>query len=85
MKNRIVKQIKFRSSQDVKDFVFIISTLPRNVQVKLKCNNTVVDGKSILGVLSLSTNKIIEVIILSETDISEDKITRLINQWIVKE
>lgn len=85
MKNTITKQIKFHSSQDVKDFVFIISTLPRNVQVKLKCNNTIVDGKSILGVLSLSTNKIIEVIILSETDISEDKITRLINQWIVKE
>lgn len=85
MKNTIIKKIKFYSSQDVKDFVFKISALPRSVQVKLKCNNTIVDGKSILGVLSLSTSEIIEIIISSETSINENEVTKLINQWIVKE
>lgn len=83
--NTIVEKVKLCSSRDVKDFVFVISELPRNVQVKVRHNNSVADGKSILGVLNLSTNGIVEVSVSGTGEYGENKIRKILNQWIVEE
>lgn len=83
--NTIVEKIKLCSSRDVKDFVFAISTLPRNIQVKVRHNNSVADGKSILGMLNLSTKGVVEVSVLGTDRYNEKEIKKLLNQWIVEE
>lgn len=83
--NTIVEKVKLCSSRDVKDFVFAISELPRNVQVKIRHNNSIADGRSILGVLNLSTNGIVEVSVSGTGEYGENKIRKILNQWIVEE
>ena len=81
--NTIVEKIKLCSSRDVKDFVFAI--LPRNIQVKVLHNNSVADGRSILGVLNLSTNGIVEVRVSGIGEYGENKVRKILNQWITEE
>ncbi len=83
--NTIVEKIKLCSSRDVKDFVFAISALPRNIQVKVLHNNSVADGRSILGVLNLSTNGIVEVRVSGIGEYGENKVRKILNQWITEE
>ena len=49
----IFKRIMLQTPQDVKNFCYSVSSLPRNVSVKVKHDTYVVDGKSILGMFSL--------------------------------
>lgn len=48
-------------------------------------NNSVADGRSILGVLSLSTNGIVEVSVSGMKMCNENEIRKMLNQWIVEE
>ncbi len=83
--NTVIEKIKLCSTRDVKDFVFAISALPKNVQVKVRHSNSVADGKGILGVLNLSTNGIVEVSISETGEYNEKEIRKTLNQWIVEE
>lgn len=81
----IIKKIKFNSSKDVKDFVFTTTTkLPNTIQIKLKNNDCIVNGRSILGVLSLSEKGLIDLMI-SNCSFDETEIYKIFNQWIVED
>ena len=79
----ITAQIILKTSQDVKDFVFKTSSLPKDVQVKVMYDDCVVDGKSILGLLSINTKGILTVKILSNKT-PDVQILKAIKPWILK-
>ena len=57
MESMMRKTIKLVTPQDVKNFCFAASELPRNVSAMVSHGKAVVDAKSILGMFSLDLNE----------------------------
>lgn len=74
----------FDNPQNVKSFVFATSSLPNSMQIKIIQDDSVVDGKSILGVLSLDFTKPVEVKFIHNQPINKDLIKQF-NQWIAED
>ncbi len=74
-------KIVLPTARDVKDFVFTVSTLPVGIQIKVGHGDFVVDGRSILGLLSIHTKGVLTVKIISEKPIGTD-MHRLLYPWI---
>lgn len=83
MKDMITKQIKLVTPQDVKDFCFAASGLPRNVNVVVSHNEFRVDGRSILGMFGLNLSEPVTLIITSENDLDKGKIDKIFALWEV--
>ena len=75
-------QIVLPTAKDVKDFVFAVSTLPVGIQIKAGRGDFVVDGRSILGLLSIHTKGVLTVRIISEKPINEKDMYRLLYPWV---
>lgn len=78
-------KILLNTSKDVKDFVFAVSTLPSGIQIKVSHGDFVVDGRSILGLLSIHTKGILNVETVSEKPVDENSISRLLYPWSIPE
>lgn len=74
----------FDNPQNVKNFVFTTSSLPNSMQIKIVQDDSVVDGKSILGILSLDFTKPVEVRFIYNQPINKDSIKQF-NQWVVED
>lgn len=83
MKDMITKQIKLVTPQDVKEFCFAASGLPRNVSAVVSHNEFRVDGKSILGMFGLNLSEPVTLTITSEENLNVEKINTLFNKWEV--
>lgn len=83
MENIIRKTIKLVTPQDVKDFCFAASELPRNVSAMASHGKAIVDAKSILGMFSLDLSESVILTITSENDFDAKKINSLFNKWEV--
>lgn len=83
MENIIRKTIKLVTPQDVKDFCFAASELPRNVSAMASHGKAIVDAKSILGMFSLDLSESIILTITSENDFDTKKINSLFDKWEV--
>lgn len=60
------KLITFQDTQQIVRFVNLANKLDFDVDVK--CGSRVVDGKSILGVMSLASSRAVEIVFHSVTD-----------------
>lgn len=83
MENIIRKTIKLVTPQDVKDFCFASSELPRNVSAMASHGKAVVDAKSILGMFSLDLSETVTLTMTSENDFDIEKINSLFKKWEV--
>lgn len=72
----------FHTTKNVKDFCFEAGSLPNAMQIKVIQNDSIVDGKSILGVLSLDFAKRVTVSFTYNKPINEN-ILKIFNQWTV--
>lgn len=72
----------FHTAKNVKDFCFEVGSLPKTMQVKVIQNDSIADGKSILGVLSLDFTKRVTVSFTYNKPIDEN-ILKIFNQWTV--
>lgn len=72
----------FGDPQNVKNFVFATSSLPNSMQVKIFQDTIIVDGKSILGVLSLDFTKMVSVKFIDNKPIDKN-LLKIFNQWII--
>ena len=85
MNDVIFKRIMLQTPQDVKKFCYSVSSLPRNVSVKVKHDTYVVDGKSILGMFSLDLSNPVDVIFESRDLLNPEIINRAIYPWELEE
>ena len=83
MNDVIFKRIMLQTPQDVKNFCYSVSSLPRNVSVKVKHDTYVVDGKSILGMFSLDLSQPVDIIFDSKDLLDPDKVNKAIYPWEV--
>ena len=85
MNDVIFKRIMLQTTQDVKNFCYSVSNLPRNVSVKVKHDTYVVDGKSILGMFSLDLSNPVDVIFESVDLLNPEVINKTIYPWELEE
>lgn len=85
MENTLEFNVFLSTSQDVKDFCFAASAMPRNTLVKALHGDYIVDGRSILGVFSLNLSEPITAVFESENEIDKEKIMKAFNPWIIKD
>ena len=85
MNDVIFKRIMLQTRQDLKNFCYSVSSVPRNVSVKVKHDTYVVDGKSILGMFSLDLSNPVDVIFESVDWVNPEVINRAISRWEVEE
>ena len=85
MNDVIFKRIMLQTPQDVKNFCYSVSSLPRNVSVKVKHDTYVVDGKSILGMFSLDLSNPVDVICESVDLLNPEVINKAIYSWELEE
>lgn len=83
MNDVIFKRIMLQTPQDVKNFCYSVSSLPRNVSVKVKHDTYVVDGKSILGMFSLNLSDPVTVVIESKDLLNSDEVDKIFYPWEV--
>lgn len=72
----------FHTTKNVKEFCFKACSLPKTMQVKVIQDDSMVDGKSILGVLSLDFTKRVTVSFTYNKPIGEN-LLKIFNQWTV--
>ena len=84
MNDVIFKRIMLQTPQDVKNFCYSVSSLPRSISVKVK-HDTYVDGKSILGMFSLDLSKPVDVVFESVDLLNPEVINRAIYPWELEE
>lgn len=85
MENKLEIKVSLNTSQDVKDFCFAASAMPRNISVKALHGDYIVDGRSILGVFSLNLSEPITAVFESVNEIDKEKIMKVFDLWIVKD
>lgn len=83
--NVIERRIYLKTPQDVKDFCYAASALPRTVSVKVTHNEYIVDGKSILGMFSLNLSQPVTVQFVGNKDLNYGDIKSLFNAWIAED
>ena len=83
----LVTKVRFVFPQDIRDFVY--ATQAYKFKVSVQSENYIVNGKSILGVLSLDLTKPVEVIVdtglmshFNEEDYKQYLVD--IDRWVVK-
>jgi len=81
MKSMMRKTIKLATPQDVKEFYFAASELPRNVSAIVSHNEFRVDGKSILGMFGLNLSEPVTLTITSEENLDKKRIDDLFSKW----
>lgn len=82
MSQKMMIDMVFHTPQNVKSFCFATSSLPNTIQVKVVQDDSIVDGKSILGVLSLDFTKNVSVNFTSSKPIDKN-LLKIFNQWTV--
>ena len=80
----IKTKIFLKTSQDVKDFVFTTSQFSNSVQVKVKHGDSVADGKSILGLLSINTKGVLDLEVIGDNSMTEQETLHALNNWIME-
>jgi hypothetical protein len=83
MESIVRKTIKLITPQDVKEFCFAASELPRNVSAIVSHNEIRVDAKSILGVLSLNLSEPVILTVTSEDNLNMNRLDHLFKEWEV--
>lgn len=83
MESMMRKTIKLVTPQDVKEFCFAASELPRNVSAMVSHGKAVVDAKSILGMFSLDLSEPVTLTMTSENNLDTEKINSLFAPWEV--
>lgn len=73
---------KFVTVRDVTELSQISATFPRNVEIDVSHGKYEVDGKSLLGLLSLNLSEPVTVTISDSYEL-EDKIKEF-DKWVVK-
>lgn len=84
MKNFFEIKVVLKTSKDVKDFCFTTADLPRTLSVKAAHGDFIVDGRSILGMLSLNLSEPITIVFESSISFDTDKIQKMFYPWIVE-
>lgn len=69
--------------QNVRSFCFEAGNLPKTVCVKVIQGDSIVDGKSILGVLSLDFKEVVRVKFTYNKPI-DNNLLKSFNQWIIE-
>lgn len=80
----IENRMLFQTVQNVRSFCFEAGNLPKNTCVKVIQEDSIVDGKSILGVLSLDFKKAVKVKFTYNKPI-DNNLFKSFNQWIIEE
>lgn len=75
--------VKLNTPTDVKFFVYKAQELPRNISIKVMHDDYVIDGKSILGLLSLDLSNSIIIEIKSNENIDFSFIEKF-DEWRVE-
>ena len=83
MQDMMTKSVYLETPQDVKDFCFAASDLPRHVSVMASHGNFTIDAKSILGMFSLDLSEPVTLTIVSENNLPKEKINMLFAKWEV--
>ena len=81
-----VFSVNFVTVKDVEKFVEIASNCPKGTEIVVKHGNFTVDGKSLIGILSLNLSEPVEVEIKSNEN--SEAMSNLLNQfdkWRVEE
>ena len=85
MNDKILRRIMLQTPQDVKNFCYSVSSLPRNVSVKVQHDKYVFDGKSILSMFSFDLSNPVDVIFESGDLLNPEVINRAIYPWELEE
>ena len=76
--------IQLTTQQDVKDFCYEMSTLPKCIDIKaISKGGYTVDARSILGMFSLDLSNPVDIIFESTESFDTNKITESLTRWAV--
>lgn len=81
--NNMKVMIKLNTPQDVKDFCFAASSVPRNVEAIVSQGRQAVRANSILGLFSLNLSEVVPLDIESVNDIDVEHFKELFAKWTV--
>ena len=82
--NNVTKRVKLGSIQSTRDFCYAMKGFPRNISIKVKCEDYEIDARSLLDLMVLNHNEPIDIVFESEEIIDIVELNKIIYPWEVE-